>query len=353
MMRRSRVITGLAAGVAATVATGAVLLTYSGGTASSAQPRPPETAAVTKGRLDSQITDDGTLGYRKRPDGSPYSAVNQASGIYTRLPQEGDQVGCGETFYRVDDQPVLLLCGDTPAYRDLSAGAKGKDVRQLNQNLKVSGDRFTAKTARALRKLQKQRGMPVTGELPLGDAVFMPVSIRVIGVAGRLGTRARVGAEVVQASLAERQVGVDLNAAQQSLVEVGDRVQITLPDNTTTPGEVIWVGAVARRGEGAGAGTTETTIPVLVDLDRPQDVRKLDNAPVRVEITVGGVKDALIVPVTSVIGRAAGGFAVERVRADGRREIVPVELGLFDNVTGRVQVTGALAAGDRVVVPSI
>ncbi|MGP3960018.1 hypothetical protein ACTWPT_28810 [Nonomuraea sp. 3N208] len=351
-MRRSR-ITGLAVAAAAIVAAGVVLLPIPDGTTSSARALPPEMATVTKGQLDSQITDDGTLGYRRRPDGSPYSAINQARGIYTQLPQEGDKVGCGETFYRVDDRPVLLLCGDTPAYRDLSIGAKGKDVRQLNQNLKVSGDRFTAKTARALRKLQKQRGMTVTGKLPLGDAIFMPVSIRVIGVAGRLGTIARAGAEVVQASLAERQVSVDLNAAQQSLVEVGDRVQITLPDNTTTSGKVIWVGAVARRGEGAGSGTTDTTIPVLIALDRPQDVRKLDNAPVRVEITVGEVKDALIVPVTSVIGRAAGGFAVERVRADGRREIVPVELGLFDNVSGRVQVQGALTEGDRVVVPSI
>ncbi|GII96862.1 peptidoglycan-binding protein [Sinosporangium siamense] len=351
-MRRFRVIAGLAAG-AAIVAAGVIFVTSPGGTTPSAQSRPPETATVTKGQLDSQITDDGTLGYRKRPDGSPYAAVNQARGIYTQLPQEGDKVDCGGTFYRVDNRPVLLLCGDTPAYRDLSIGAEGKDVRQLNQNLKVKGDRFTAKTAQALRKLQKKRGMPVTGKLPLGDAIFMPVSIRVIGVAGRLGTAARAGAEVVQASLAERQVSVDLNAAQQSLVEEGNRVQITLPDNKTTLGKVIRVGAVARRGEGAGAGTTDTTIPVLIDLDRPQDVQKLDNAPVRVEITVGGVKDALIVPVTSVIGRAAGGFAVERVRADGRREIVPVELGLFDNVSGRVQVTGALAEGDRVVVPSI
>jgi hypothetical protein len=41
------------------------------------------------------------------------------------------------------------------------------------------------------------------------------------------------------------------------------------------------------------------------------------------------------------------------VRADGRRELVAVKLGLFDTAGGRVQVVqGDLRRGDRVVVPS-
>ena len=51
-------------------------------------------------------------------------------------------------------------------------------------------------------------------------------------------------------------------------------------------------------------------------------------------------------------GRSGGGFAVEVVRADGRRELVAVKLGLFDSGRGRVQVDGALRAGKRVVVGS-
>ena len=70
------------------------------------------------------------------------------------------------------------------------------------------------------------------------------------------------------------------------------------------------------------------------------------------DITTKGVKDALSVPVTALLGKAGGGFAVEVVRAGDRRELVAVTLGLFDTGGGRVQVEGELRAGDLVVVPS-
>jgi multidrug efflux pump subunit AcrA (membrane-fusion protein) len=73
---------------------------------------------------------------------------------------------------------------------------------------------------------------------------------------------------------------------------------------------------------------------------------------VRVQITTAGVNNALIVPVTALVGTGGGGFAVERVTAAGVRETVPVKLGLFDDAAGMVQVTGRLTTGDRVVVPS-
>ena len=87
-------------------------------------------------------------------------------------------------------------------------------------------------------------------------------------------------------------------------------------------------------------------------LDAPRQARGLAEAPVQVDITTRGVRDALSVPVTALVGRAGGGFAVEVVRAGGRRELVAVRLGLFDTSGGRVQVRGALRAGDDVVVPS-
>jgi len=75
-------------------------------------------------------------------------------------------------------------------------------------------------------------------------------------------------------------------------------------------------------------------------------------APVGVDITTAGVADVLSVPVVALVGRTGGGFAVEVVRADGRRELVGVELGLFDTGGGRVQVEGELAEGDQVAVPT-
>ena len=63
--------------------------------------------------------------------------------------------------------------------------------------------------------------------------------------------------------------------------------------------------------------------------------------------------NALSVPVTALVGKSGGGFAVEVVRAGGRRELVAVKLGLFDTAAGRVQVEGDLREGDHVVVPSL
>ena len=94
------------------------------------------------------------------------------------------------------------------------------------------------------------------------------------------------------------------------------------------------------------------TIPAYISLDDPAAVRGLDKAPVQVEITTRGVESALSVPVTAIVGRSGGGFAVEVVRAGGRRELVAVKPGLFDTAGGRVQVEGDLRVGDRVVVPS-
>ncbi len=66
--------------------------------------------------LAAMVSLHGTLTHRARPDGSPYLVINRARGTYTALPDDGDRVDCGDALYRVDDRPVLLLCGATPAY---------------------------------------------------------------------------------------------------------------------------------------------------------------------------------------------------------------------------------------------
>ena len=59
--------------------------------------------AVEQGEVSSMVTLNGTLTYRARSDGSPYSAINHASGTYTTLPEAGDKVDCGDVLYRVDE----------------------------------------------------------------------------------------------------------------------------------------------------------------------------------------------------------------------------------------------------------
>ena len=193
----------------------------------------------------------------------------------------------------------------------------------------------------------------MTGALALGDAVFLPEAVRIAKVTGQLGGSAQPGAEALNATSETLHVQVNLDPSEQGQVKRGDRAQITLPGNTTMTGRVDGFGRVAETSAGQGASAADATIPTYIGLDDPGKARGLDKAPVGVEITTAGVDSALSVPVTALVGRSGGGFAVEVVRAGTRRDLVAVRVGLFDNAHGRVQVEGDLRAGDRVVVPSL
>jgi peptidoglycan hydrolase-like protein with peptidoglycan-binding domain len=364
--RKTWVLVG-ATVLVAVAATGGVVVASGGNEKTSdAQEPPANTVQVKRGKLSAMVSLDGTLTYRTRSDGSPYSAINQASGTYTELPEEGDKADCGDVFYRVDDRPVLLLCGTVPAYREVHIGDEGNDVGQLNRNLHELGydadagididpddNAFTLKTEKALEALQHDKGFEGTGELGIGDAVFLPDSVRIAQVTGEPGGSARPGAQVLAATSDTLEVQVDLDASQQGEVEEGDRAQITLPGNRSVTGKVERLGRVAQAPAGQDDTVGAATIPAYIGLDKPEKASGLDTAPVQVEITTTGVESALSVPVTALVGKSGGGFAVEVVRDDGRREPVAVDLGLFDAAAGRVEVEGDLREGDQVVVPSL
>jgi hypothetical protein len=355
-VKRKTWVLGGAAVLVAVAATGGVVV-LSGGEQATAtgQAASASTATVQKGKLSAAVSQDGILTYRARPDGSPFSAINHARGTYTELPEVGDKVDCGGVLYRVDDRPVLLLCGRVPAYRALHVGDAGQDVRQLNRNLRVrgAGDAFTTETEQALEALQRRKGVDANGSLALGDAVFLPETVRIAKVTAQLGGSAQPGAQTLNATSDTLHVQLNLDPSEQSQVKRGDRAQITLPGNTTVTGKVVGFGRTAQAPAGQDSSAADATIPASISLDEPGKARGLDHAPVQVQITTKGVDDALSVPVTALVGKAGGGFAVEVVRAGERRDLVAVNVGLFDTADGRVQVEGGLRAGDRVVVPSL
>lgn len=349
--------------VAAVAAAVAIVDPFAGARASSGgvtdNGYPTSMTTVKQGPLSSQVSDGGTLQYAAQSDGTPYTVVNQAAGAFTQLPSVGQVVRQGQTVYEVSDNPVVLLDGSTPAYRTLSDGDSGPDVEELNadlvalgyattQDLDPSSDYFSAETAYALEQLQGKLGEDETGTLALGQAVFLPGPLRITKVQATLGTSAPPGAPVGQASSERRRVEVDLDAAQQSSVKVGDQALVTLPDNQTTPGVVGAIGTVA---SSSGSGSS-ATIPVYITLKHPHDAGTLDQAPVQVQITTAGVASALIVPVNALLALAGGGYAVETVDARGVHQLVSVSLGLFDDADGLVQVTGSLSRGESIVVPT-
>ena len=258
MKRKTWVLAGAAVLVAVTVTGGVVVASGAEQATPAAHEPPANTVKVEQGELSAMVSLDGTLTYRARSDGSPYSVINQARGIYTKLPDEGDKVDCGDVLYRVDDDPVLLLCGTVPAYRDLHIGDEGKDVRQLNRNLRSARQPIHRQDGEALKELQRDKGFAATGALDLGDAVFLPKPVRIAKVTGELGGSARPGAQVAQATSDTLEVQVDLEASQQGEVKKGDRAQITLPGNTSVTGR--WTGSGGSPGP-PGRTTTPGTRP--------------------------------------------------------------------------------------------
>src|SRR5215831_10696677 len=352
--RRRRVLAGGAAAlVAAAGVTIAVTDPFAGaghaGGGPAASGYPTSVSTIARRLLQSQTNVSATLGYA-----GSYSVTGHG-GTITWLPAAGQVIRQGQVLYRVGNgTPVFLLYGRVPAWRALSAGMHGADVRQLNRALVALGcatraqldpasKYFTAATGYALEKLQARLGLPQTGTLPLGQAVFLPSAIRVTTIPASLGAPA--AGVVLAATSARHVVTIALDAAQQSLVKAGDKVMITLPTGRVTPGVVASVGKVA-------TGGTSPKVTVTVALAHPKAAGTLDQAPVTVSITTATAPGALVVPVGALLARAAGGYAVEEVSPAGRHHLVPVSLGLFDDAAGLVQVSGpGLAAGQRIVVP--
>jgi peptidoglycan hydrolase-like protein with peptidoglycan-binding domain len=324
---------------------------------------PTSTATIRQGPLSAYADSAGTLGYAAQPDGSPYSVVNRASGIYTALPAPAQVVRQGQALYEVSYLPVVLLYGTAPAARSLSQGDRGPDVRQLNTDLVALGygkrsqlspssDVFSAATAAGLSALQAKLGLPQAGSLPLGEAVFLPGPVRITRDNATLGTDAQPGAVIAQATTTTPQAVVNLDAAGQSTVKVGNKALITLPDNQTTSGTVSRIGAVTTTSNsGSSSGSSGATIPVFITLRNPRLAAGLDQAPVEVQITTLTVNNTLSVPVTALLAQAGGGYAVETIDARGMHHTVPVTVGFFGKVGGYAQVSGHLHAGERIVVP--
>ena len=177
-------------------------------------------ATVTRRSLSETTQFNGTLGYARS-----YTVVAAAHGTVTWLPKVGHVVPQGHVVYAVDGAPVVLLYGRTPAYRSLVEGTTGADVAQLNHDLVALGyadragvgtawNQFGWATRVGVETLQHHLGVDQTGELPLGDVVFLPTAARVTTLQAGLGAPA--AGPVLSASSTARTVTVALDPDLQS-----------------------------------------------------------------------------------------------------------------------------------------
>ncbi|MEO3829406.1 peptidoglycan-binding protein [Actinomadura sp. B10D3] len=340
----------MVAGVAVVVVGGggALAWTLDGGEAAAGPASPVATAVVSRGDLVDTEKVDGTLTY-----GDPREVWAGASGVVTWAPEPGRTVKRGGTLLKVAGRPVTLMYGGSPMYRALGEGDSGRDVRQLEENLRALGygdmtvdEQFTGATEAAVREWQDARGLEETGRVDGSQVVFLGGAVRVREVKAPEGKRIAQGQPVLTVAGTKRVVHVDLEADKQDLAKEGAAVAVELPGGRTVKGKITDVGGVA---ESTGSGQEKKTT-VDVDISIGGGTGRLDEAPVTVELESERREDVLSVPVEALLALREGGFGVEVVDAGGRR-LVPVEAGVFGG--GRVEISGAgIREGVKVGVPA-
>ncbi|MEA2587132.1 MAG: hypothetical protein QOH66_59 [Actinomycetota bacterium] len=98
------------------------------------------TAPVEQRTLSADVVVRGTVRYgAPQAVTLPSSTLKKGSRILTSAPSKGAQLNEGDVAMNVSGRPVFVLQGPRPAYRDVTAGVSGDDVRQLQGALSRLG----------------------------------------------------------------------------------------------------------------------------------------------------------------------------------------------------------------------
>jgi membrane fusion protein, multidrug efflux system len=355
----------LALAVLAALVAVAALVLVRGGCGSGGVAAGSSTAGGAGGRVErrtlaERLTATGTIGYAGET-----TVLSRLAGTVTALPAVGGVVRRGGEFLGVGGEPVILMYGTVPAYRDLSEGVmEGPDVEQLERNLAALGyepgtvdEAFTATTAAAVAAWQEGLGLEATGAVELGRVAFLPGPQRVSALQARLGEALGGGGgevesepasvPVLRTSSIRRIVRVRLEADQQSIARRGQRVEVVLPGGAEAPGEVRRLAAVALPAAGGEPGeAAEPGVAATVAMAGKQRIPALDGATVNVRFTRRVRQGVLSVPLTALLAIGGERFAVVvGDRAEPRRIVVTPGLA----ADGYVEVEGAgLRPGMRV-----
>ncbi|MFC7248157.1 peptidoglycan-binding protein [Catellatospora aurea] len=323
-------------------------------------PPAPNTGTITRTTLIDVMTVQGELGY-----GPERGVESRLTGTVTELPPVGKVISRGQTLFRIDDSPVILMYGKVPAYRTLTAGrrapdpgatpgagqgegqqppaavpaSRGADVKQFEENLRALGyrehtadEQFNSQTASAVRRWQKSLGLAQTGEVELGRVVYAVGPVRIAKhevAAGGVAT-----GPLLKTTGATRLVTAPVPERNQAIVKVSTKATISLANGTEVTGTVS---SVSTASDDQGRGGPEPMLDVVLRLDDPKAVDGLDDGPARVRFVVQERADVLVVPVGALLALAEGGFGLQLLESGGSR-VVAVTTGLFAD--GKVEVSG-------------
>jgi peptidoglycan hydrolase-like protein with peptidoglycan-binding domain len=323
-------------------------------------------------------TESGTLSYA-----GSRMVYDRLSGTITWLPHVGEVIKPGQTLFKVNGQPVILLDGMAPAYRDLTpSDSAGEDILELNRNLVALGfnpdgivvdNTWQAATTAGIKAFQASLGESQTGSLSLGRVAFLPGAQQVSTVQGTLGASS---ASDQTPSSAPEFVSLEKPAAprpqkshpkktkleqlEQLVAQLkaeiahmragnshpNKRPSSSSPAHNNSPSSHDSgnpnnsnqkPSGSNNNGGGGGAGTpiletTSTRLTVTVDLDASKQSEAKVGEPVTVEMPSGSTVNGRIAAVSSVAQSSGNGGGNGNGSSSG--STIPVTIALSGRQSG-------------------
>lgn len=294
---------------------------------------------VSAGEVGSSIQLSALAQWDTEPMG-----VNREAGVVTGVEVDpGEGVAQGTVLYTVDLRPVVIGRGAVPAFRDLSEGASGQDVGQLQQLLADLGfyrgavdGKARSATASAIKAWQKSLGMEQTGVVLAGDVIFVPSLPMRVTLDSELVFRGATlgGGETVLSGLpTEPNFTIPVSDAQAAMMKTGTRVEILSPE-----GEV-WTAFTGEQSRDTESGT------VTVQLSGRDGQAICGDQCAQVPLSGQATLSSTIVTVETVAGLVVPSSALVS-GADS-------QVSVIDGTGSRIPVTVTAAAQGMSVVEGV
>ncbi|MHB1834346.1 MAG: peptidoglycan-binding protein [Solirubrobacteraceae bacterium] len=371
---------------------------------------PPSTVPVRRERLVEAVQGSGTIAL---PAGTPVTPLPPqlsapgAQPVITGFPwRVGSRVQDGDVLAEVAGQPIFMLSGETPAYRDLHEGDTGKDVAELQAALDAAGfpvsdpeGTYGSSTAAAVAALYRAHGYTAplsskpatsgrsssgskakqskqtkvvserTAMVPVWSVVYvksLPASVS--AVHGALGDRLGSGNALLDLTTGGPVADVTVEPALASMLRKGMTAWLTGSEGEGGPrvrGHIERVVVPSSNGssssggeESASSGSTEgsgSQAASKVIVAFPANAAGLRvGVHVNASIIRASSHDPVLVVPASAVQVAADAAEYVDVRRDGTRRRVAVRQGVTaaGNVAVSPRAGEVLRSGEEVVIPN-
>ncbi|WP_431895684.1 peptidoglycan-binding protein [Nonomuraea sp. bgisy101] len=269
--------------------------------------------------------------------------LDAARGTYGRIEEEARQAR----------EKKLAELSKTVRDAKEAVALAGQGLRQARElspvKLKVANAKKDVSAAQALMA-EYTRTYGTT--IPPGELVFLPKLPARLHKAG-VKAGETVDKAIATVTSSSFVVTGSVEAAEADLLKEGLPAVIETDAGKTHPARLIAFGEKAKLSTGeakAGDGSQQmSSVPVLISPLSEKGLKGLSGANVTTRVTVGATDaEVLVVPVAAVITSADGKARVRVEVSPDRTKDVEVRTGL--TADGKVEVTGELKEGDRVVV---